>query len=367
MPKINGKVNTRTQQQQIRRMKAREVEFEKQLIENNISCINLNSLYKASKEELELLIPMIKKIIQHNEKKNQLITEGAYREPIIYKDEYNEELYEYLNEQYKGIKAKRLKYQYENKKDRFREIIIKENQLQFNNNLKDTAENTIKKFFDNIDISNYQPTERDYKKEKEEQEKKYQTIEPKEVEVIIPECPKIEVKVEEPPKEPKKKTKKEKKTKKKKEEPKPEPKPEPKTEDINDESDSDIEEDIKRLEERENKDKDDDIDIKEWTKEFYKLWKDEITQSLSQIEEDEPEFDKSLSIDEQEKEFKKWLENEHQENLTALTNYYFTRSKNLTKGTKSKYGKFSNDNPGTTKKIIQGIIKKQSKEILKEL
>ena len=168
MPRLNGKVNSRNDQQKLRRMREREADFVAKFTENNITCVTFEQLLKGSEAELTALIPIIKKIIQHQEKVNELIASNVFRLEPISANEINTELYEYLQDQYKGIASKTLKYKNSDRKDVFRETIIKENQLQFNNCLTIEAENTIKKFFDDIDISNYEPTTLFYKREEEE-------------------------------------------------------------------------------------------------------------------------------------------------------------------------------------------------------
>lgn len=158
MPKINSKVFSKDQQQKLRRMAQREAQFEAQFAENNIKCCTLDRLYATSTTELTDLLGIIKKMIQHNKKTDDLIAEGCYKSDAII-DDYDDEMSNYLAEKYKGQKGKILKYTYCHQKDKFREEVINDNQLQFNNRLSTKMETSIKKLYDDIDISGYELTD----------------------------------------------------------------------------------------------------------------------------------------------------------------------------------------------------------------
>ena len=89
MPKINTKVNSRMDQQKLRRMKEREAKFTTQFTENAITCVSFEQLLRGSNSELESLIPIIKKIIQHKEKVDSLITANLFRLEVISTNEIN--------------------------------------------------------------------------------------------------------------------------------------------------------------------------------------------------------------------------------------------------------------------------------------
>ena len=382
MPKIKSKVNSRNDQQKLRRMREREADFVAKFTENNITCVTFEQLLRGSKSELESLIPLIKKIIQHQEKVNELIASNVFRLEPISANEINTELYEYLQDQYKGIASKTLKYKNSDRKDVFRETIIKENQLQFNNCLTIEAENTIKKFFDDIDISNYEPTTLFYKREEEERKANQTWIntEEKKEEPIIYEPP--------PPPEPVQTPMKPVKPKKiKKPEPTPPPppppmKPEPvKAEPIKQtpppppyeaDYDSDIEADIKALEERERTDQDNNTadDIKTWKKKLNKLWKEDILnifENINDVDDDDGEYDKTLSHEQYEKKVNDRLLKKYEQEAVSIIQLYINRTKNQTRGTKADIGKWAGRNPVSLKKVITSIVNTIKKQAMKEL
>ena len=379
MPRLNTKVNSRNDQQKLRRMREREADFVAKFTENNITCVTFEQLLRGSKSELESLIPIIKKIIQHQEKVNELIASNVFRLEPISANEINTELYEYLQDQYKGIASKTLKYKNSDRKDVFRETIIKENQLQFNNCLTIEAENTIKKFFDDIDISNYEPTTLFYKREEEERKAnlKWINTEEKEEEPIIYEPP--------PPPEPVKTPMKPTKQKKiKKPEPvKAEPvKPEPIKTPMKPETtppppyeadyDSEIEADIKALEERERTDQDNNTadDIKTWKKKLNKLWKEDITnafENINDVDDDDGEYDKTLSHEQYEQKVKNKLLKKYEQEAVSIIQLYINRTKNQTRGTKADIGKWAGRNPVSLKKVITSIVNTIKRQTMKEL
>jgi hypothetical protein len=375
MPKINTKVNTRDQQQRLRRMRQREADFEEKLSINCNNCVSLDKLYGASKAELMALIPIIKKIIQHNEKTAVLISERVYNPPEISTDEYNTELYDYLKESYKGHKGKTLKYTYCHQKDRFRQTIIVENQLQINNCLPITVENTIKKLFNNIDISDYKISETYLRNEKKARETQRETQPETQPEIIIPEAPLPPTPTPEmltPHKPPKKKAsvpaapKKPKGyrnyTTKKKAAAPPAPA---------DESDSDIEGDIKELEIRDITDQDTNTpeDLKQWRNKISKLWKDEIEDHFNNIEDDEDdyeEYSKGVSINSDTKRINNRLREKYENQIPSLVHLYINRTKTQTRGSKLDIGTWAGRNPVILKKMITSIVVKAQKKILKE-
>ena len=378
MPKINGKVNSRNDQQKLRRMREREADFVAKFTENNITCVTFEQLLKGSEAELTALIPIIKKIIQHQEKVNELIASNVFRLEPISANEINTELYEYLQDQYKGIASKTLKYKNSDRKDVFRETIIKENQLQFNNCLTIEAENTIKKFFDDIDISNYEPTTLFYKREEEERKANQTWIntEEKKEEPIIYEPP--------PPPEPVQTPMKPVKPKKiKKPEPTPPPPPPPMKPETKKEKptpppppyeadyDSDIEAEIKALEERERTDQDNNTvdDIKTWKKQLNKLWKEDILNIFENINDvdDDGEYDKTLSHEQYEKKVNDRLLKKYEQEAVSIIQLYINRTKNQTRGTKADIGKWAGRNPVSLKKVITSIVNTIKRQTMKEL
>ena len=173
MPKSNKVIFSRTIQQQVRRMKTRETTFQEQFTEKNIKCCSLDKLLRSSPEEILSLVPILKKIAQHNKKTNDLIMGGYFSfGPEVNETEINENLFEHIQAQYAGHRGKTLKYTLQDKKDRFRETIIKDNQDTFNNCLKISAENAIKKYFDSVDVSKYKPTDTYLKKQEQKEQSK---------------------------------------------------------------------------------------------------------------------------------------------------------------------------------------------------
>ena len=129
MPKINSKVKSRNQQQQLRRMREREVVFASKFTESSITCCSLSKLFQASETEINALIPILKKIIQHNIKVQELIKERCYTPERIATDEFNTGLFEYLTEKYKGVAGQKLKYKNSDRKDKFRQTVIEQSQI----------------------------------------------------------------------------------------------------------------------------------------------------------------------------------------------------------------------------------------------
>lgn len=170
MPKINSKVFSADQQQRLRRMKNQSLK----LVESfeNIKCVSLYKLYEATEAELLALIPLIKKVITHNAKTAELIAEDCYRPDTVKADEYNIPLYNELIIKYDTHAGKTLKYKLDHKKEAFKSTIIADNQELFNNNLSIANDNAIKKLFNDIDISNYQITDRFLKREAKEADEK---------------------------------------------------------------------------------------------------------------------------------------------------------------------------------------------------
>ena len=327
---------TKLQLQKIRRHKAKEEDLKNLFNTTHIECCKFDKIVNATVDELDNLTAFIKKIKIHRKATDRMITEH-----LIIPQEIKEEvlintgMYEHLNNVYNGILGKRLKYKYCHRKDKFRETVISDNQLQFNNCLSIEIENTIKKFFNDIDISSYEPTTRDLEKEKKEREAKRKIIMPKpQPEIIIPEplSPPIPEHVI---------------TKPKRTKPKPKPKskpieiiPEPTSD-----SDSDIEEDVKRLESRENTDQDDNTpyDIKQWQTKIYRLWKDEIDNALNSpndYENDEAE----------------------EKGFNNIINIYINRTKAQIRGRTELIGLWAGRNPVSLKKIIVSIVKKIQKK-----
>ena len=370
MPKINSPVKSKAQQQQLRRMRERETDFISKFKNHNITCCSFERLLRASEAEITALIPLLKKIIQHNQKVNVLIADKCFTPDKIITNECNEPLLEYLQIQYKGHKGKTLKYKNSDRKDRFRETILIENQLQFNNCLSIETENSIKKFYDNIDISDYVITDTYLKNEAKERELKDVWINTKEIEPEIIIC-----EPEDPPKPiktPMKPTKK-KATKKIKKETKVEiitqpirqqPPPEY-------ESDSDIEADVAELELRENTDQDNitDDDIKKWKKTLGKLWKDDLADQFGMIDEydNQAEYNKNITHKEFQSRALEWMTTKHEEEIPQLINTFMMRSVNQLRGSKAYIGKWSSKNPVSLKKVIVSIVKKASKSALKKL
>ena len=411
MPKINSKVNTRDQQQRLRRMRQREVDFAEKFSENNINCVSLCNLYRASKDELMALIPIIKKIIQHNLKTAELISERCYTPEEISTDDYNTELYEHLSDTYKGIKGKTLKYTYCHQRDRFRQTIIGENQLQFNNCLPISVENTITKLFKDIDISDYIVTDTYLKNEAKareaQREAQRETQRETQTEIIIPEAPLPPTPTPEmlTPNQPSKKKAASPKKKaaspkkkaaaaepaepaepapaehKKKASPAPAEPAEPaepahKKKKAAEpaavyESDSDIEEDIKELEIRDTTDQDDNTpdDLKRWRTKISKLWKNEIEEQFNNIEDDEDDYDeysKGVNINSDTKRLNNKLKAKYENEIPSIIHIYINRTKTQNRGKKSEVGAWSMRNPVSLKKIITSIVVCAQRKILKE-
>ena len=365
MPKINSKVNSRAQQQRLRRMRERESDFASKFTDNSITCCSLPKLYRASETELTALIPILKKIIQHNSKVQELIQERCYTPERIARDEYNTGLFEHLTEKYKGVAGQKLKFKNSDKKDKFRETVIKENQLQFNNCLPREVENSIVKLFDSINTANFTPTEKFYEDQKKEAEARQEWVIPEvEEPEEIPEPPEPPTPTRTPLK-PKKIKKIKKETKKIKKETTPPPVCEPDSE-----SDSDIEEDIKKMEMRENTDQDSNTkdDLKQWRAKLNKLWKDDIEEHYNDINDDDDEdYNKDLNHEENEQQMIARLTEKYLNETQSIIKLYINKSKNLQNGTKAQIGKWTSRNPISLNKIITSIVKKIEKRMLKEL
>ncbi len=161
MPKTNQRVNTAADRQRVRRMKVNEEVLREMFTASGISCVSLDKLLRVPPTEIVSLIAILKKLKIHNKNVVDLVERGCFRfESKVVEDDVNADLLTYLQEKYAGAKGMALKYMYDHRKDKFRKEIIQGNQDVFNNCLDKTAEKTIIRLFDSIDISDYVPPAR---------------------------------------------------------------------------------------------------------------------------------------------------------------------------------------------------------------
>jgi hypothetical protein len=321
-----------------------------------------NELRYAKMEDVNDLYSIMKEIVSLKSKEAELIAKKYLTTEEIEadKEEINTELLEYLQVQYKGHKGTTLKYKNSDRKDKFRQIIITENQLQFNNCITKEAENTIKKLFNDINISDYEITDTYIKKEDDERKanltwintdeiisKELKSVKPEPVkpEPVKPEPVKPEPVKPEPVKP--ETTKPTIKPKTKKQEPPPE------------DYDSDIEGDIKRLEERENNDQDRNTedDIKKWKKKINSIWNDEITEIFENIDDDTDDtYEAALSHDDYNKKANAKLIMKFDSEGISIIKLYISRTKAQTRGSKKDIGEWALRNPQSLKKVITSIV-----------
>jgi hypothetical protein len=303
-----------------------------------------------------------------------LITANLFRAEAISSDEINNELLEHLQTTYKGHKSTTLKYKNSDRKDIFRKTIIEQNQLQFNNCLTEKTENTIKKFFDSIDISDYDPSTSYFKKEEEERKSKETWINTDEIkeEPILYEPPPPPTPIKTPLKPTKAKQTKPTKPTKPEQKPdeiiskelksltndfRPTPPPPPPYEA---DYDSDIESDIKALELKESTDQDVNTpdDIKKWKTKINKLWIDDITEIFENINYDDDD-------DDDENEAIKKIIKKYNTETDSIIKTYITRTKSQTRGSKAEIGAWAVKNPVSLKKVITSIVKTIKKKAVK--
>jgi hypothetical protein len=276
------------------------------------------------------------------------------------KEEINTELLEYLQVQYKGHKGTTLKYKNSDRKDKFRQTIITENQLQFNNCITKQAENSLKKLFNDINISDYEITDTYIKKEEDERKANLTWINTdeiisKELKSVKPEPVKPEPVKPEPVKP--ETTKPTIKPKTKKQEPPPE------------DYDSDIESDIKALEERENNDQDVNSpdDIKTWKTKVNSIWKEEISEIFENIDDTDDTYEATLSHDDYNKKAKAKLLKKFDSEAVSIVKTYINRTKAQTRGSKKEIGEWAGRNPQSLKKVITSIVNTIKKGVIKNL
>ena len=309
------------QLQKIRRHAAREQKLS-DAFNATPTCCQYKDIVNASVYELDHLAAMIKKIKIHRKATDRLIKEKLIIDVEI-KEELaiDGELLAHLNNKYSGIKGKRLKYK-SSRKDKQREFIITENLDVLHNCFSTATENTIKKFYNDIDLSRYEPSSRDYEALKGTKTKAEPPPEKCEVpKTIIKEtkCKIVTIPL-------------------KQSEPAPD----------DSDSDSDIESYIKKVELKKTIDRDTNTkdEINGWKKKINKLFREEIEDDLC----------KACDTDEDE-----------EGRTVSLVNAYISRTKRKNRGKYAKIGKWANRNPQSTRKIIQAIIDKIQRKIEKEV
>ena len=232
MPRFNP-----LQLQRIRRHKAKETQLRDTYEAGRIRCCTFDNLVNATVDELDSLTQIIKKVKIHRKATDRMLAAHLLDNPeIVEEKEINEGLLDYLMNEYKGVRGKKLKFKYGNH-DRRREIIVKENGHVFQNCFTRATENTISELFNQI--GEYNPTA------------KYNADE---IKADLAKRPRFV----------------------------PEPEPEP-------EDDSDIEGDLKSQEELDNTDQDkvSSLDRTQWRKKINKLWKESIKETMEMIDCDD--------------------------------------------------------------------------------
>lgn len=333
----------------ISQMKKRSDELKSLFDNGDFNFCTFDSLSGITKDQAVRFGAFLKKVAIHSETVQKAIANKVISAPPTAIVETNDSLFEHLSKKYKGTKAKELKFDNTDRKDRFRQSVINDNQLQFNNCIKQSAENTIIKFFDSININEFEPTDGYYEKKKEEVKKRLEIVEivepdvePDDSEII---GPIVQPDVIQP-------------------------------DVIQDEPiidyDSDIEEDIKNMEIKMNSDQEfyNDDELKKFKSDINKLWKNELIEHFENIEvveeEGECEKYKNMSIKEHQKAMNKRLSILYDEGIDDMINMYIQRTKGQTRGTKKKIGEFSTKNPIALKKIIVSIINRIRNKCLKD-
>ena len=224
---------SKLQLQRMRRHKAKETQLRDTYEAGRIRCCTFDNLVNATIDELDSLTQLIKKVKIHRKATDRMLAAHLLDNPeIVEEKEINEGLLDYLMNEYKGVRGKKLKFKYGNH-DRRREIIVKENGHVFQNCFTRATENTIRELFNQI--GEYNPTA------------KYNADE---IKADLAKRPRFV--------------------------------PEPESED-----DSDIEGDLKSQEELDNTDQDkvSSLDRTQWRKKIGKLWKESIKETISMIDE----------------------------------------------------------------------------------
>lgn len=367
MPKTNKPVLSKTNQQRVRRMKEREVAFQQQFDEAGIECCSLERLYRASPDEIKALIPIMKKLVQHNKKVNDLIMNKSFSFGATTSDEINQELLNHLATKYKGVKGKELKYKHQDRKDKFREIVIKDNQDIFNNCLKIEAENTIKTLYVSIDVNDFDPPTRYYDREAKLESDSMPVInmhvQPEIVKIDAPLPPKVNmscVVVNPREKTPQEKAPPVKAT--------PVKTPPVKTTLLDDADSSSDEDDLEAFEQKNdvlvNTDKDEthSLDLKTYANSIKKIIKGNMKERINTY---------LLNIDDANNEYEHLEEDnhgyiEHVETPQDIIECFALHFKRPKRGSKKELYKWTIRNPTATKKIISKMYKSIERTIRKD-
>lgn len=163
-----------------RRVKRLHAEEKKLETEYNASSAKLGTFADVLMlGDLTETMTWLKKIAKFNKKYTKAIAEGLITEPAIVSSDpavpvrstsavaaesdipkFNEKLYARLAEKYQGRTGQLFKFQYENK-SKFLRQIIQENQKEIG--YVKSVRSTIRKLYDDIDISRIDPKEKEYK------------------------------------------------------------------------------------------------------------------------------------------------------------------------------------------------------------
>lgn len=144
---------TTSQQRKVLKFKKALDETRSMFNDSDVRGFSFESLINSSISELDELVKIIKKVKLRVKIIDKFVAEGILTEdPVVDPSLVNEALLAQLNEKYPGQAAHRLKFSHENSDKRAR-VIIGENREIFDQHLSAGVSATIKKFYDDIDMS----------------------------------------------------------------------------------------------------------------------------------------------------------------------------------------------------------------------
>jgi len=148
---------TKVQQQKVRRFRKKEAFLTARL--DAFPC-DYRDLMNLEEAELDAFVKLIGKVKVSKKSLEVIVGEGLIErgsvldEPIAVDDG----LLDYLKGEYKGISSKKLKYANENR-GKFKRALFEKHQTMI---CTPVIDNTIRAFYDSIDISDFIPSDRQY-------------------------------------------------------------------------------------------------------------------------------------------------------------------------------------------------------------
>ena len=129
---------------------------------------------------------------------------------------------------------------------------------------------------------------------------------------------------------------------------------------------------LKQIFKRERTDQDNNTaeDIKTWKKKLNKLWKEDILnifENINDVDDDDGEYDKTLSHEQYEKKVNDRLLKKYGAESVSIVKLYINRTKNQTRGSKADIGKWAGRNPASLNKVMTSIVNTIKKKAIKNL